>query len=354
MPVDGPITVFAPASVANVGPCYDLMGYALDYVGDFVSVKKTNKMTEPLIWGGVSGPRAADLADVRPEDNVAWVVAQHLLNDFVSSPLDFSIELSLHKYLPVASGLGSSAATGVATVKALLELLSLELKTPELVRALELGEQHTSGTAHPDNVVPSFYGGFWFMCPRYEDTGTDGMMYRLDGADHLLSVVIKSKAARIMTKEARQRVRKYIRERYMSSETEPAEVLDFASLTAAKAADMVHSVHTGDLRRIGWILSHNEHLEAARGPLIPNFPEVKSAALSAGAFGCTISGSGPSIVAVTDNHRDARAIRDAMLKAIRSDSWWLVSPIGQSGARRIDSVSTFVDSAKEHTNFMES
>lgn len=347
------LTVFAPASIANVGPCYDLMGYALDHIGDFVSVKKIPRTRQSLVWGGVLGPRATDLVGIEPEDNVAWVVANHLLREFVQAKnLVFSIDLTLHKYLPVSSGLGSSAASGVASVKAIVELLELDLSERDLVRALELGEQHTCGTAHPDNVVPSFFGGFYFLCPRYDEDGTDGMVYQLRGCERLISVVLKQRNVSITTRDARERVRRYMQKQYLSPDIEPSELLEFAAMTAAKAADMVRSVLSGDLKRIGWIMSHNEHLEASRGPAIPKFDEIKRAALAAGAFGCSISGSGPSIVAVTDDMDSAQSIRDAMVAAMGEDAMWLISPFGAEGARVIDSIDSFVQRGAKWNTFM--
>lgn len=347
------VIVFAPAGIANVGPCYDLMGYALDYVGDFVTIRKVPEGHGGLLWGGVTGPAADDLAGVPPEENVVWVVADHMLREHVDRrSLDFSIELSLHKYLPVASGLGSSAASGVATVRAMVELFGLEPSDAELVRDLEVGEEFTCGAGHPDNVLPSYFGGFAFFCPKYREDGTDGKVYQLPTDVPFFSIVVKPKGVQITTEQGRERFRQYIERNYMSEDSEPAELLDFATMHAAKAADMVLAVLNGDIRRLGWIMSNNRHLEAARGPLIPRFHEVKDSAIAAGAFGCSIAGSGPSVVAVVDTEERALKIRDGMVQAFEQETQWLISPLGRRGARIVESIEAFVEAGRKWNSFM--
>ena len=122
------IIVFAPATVGNVGPCYDIMGYALDYVGDFVTLEKVEKKDRDIIWGGIDGPYINDLDEDDYRNNAAWVVADKIWKDFADlDSLDFSLFLKLHKYLPVGSGIGSSAASSVAAAFAITRILNLTI-----------------------------------------------------------------------------------------------------------------------------------------------------------------------------------------------------------------------------------
>lgn len=91
------------------------MGYALDYVGDFVTLEKVDKTSEDIIWGGIVGPFASDLKSVDYRQNVAWLVANYAWGKFFSRmSVNFSLRLKLHKYIPVGSGMGSSASSSAA------------------------------------------------------------------------------------------------------------------------------------------------------------------------------------------------------------------------------------------------
>ena len=348
------ITSFGPAGVANVGPCYDVMGYALDYVGDFVTVEKVPREKSPLLWGGMDGPSANQLQD-DPAKNVAWVVAQHLLSlsDYLNpASWDFSVRLKLHKYLPVGSGLGSSAASGVAATHALVKLLELEPSTVDLVRTLETGEEFSSGAPHPDNVVPSYFGGFWFMCPRYSMEENDGRIVKLAGCENMVSIVVKPKHITITTELGREIFKKYVGNEFIDDKDGPESIIEFSTQQAAKAADMVIAVQAGDIERLGWIMRHNDHLEDSRGALIDGFSHLKTAAEEAGAYGCSISGSGPSVVAVTDELPKAQLIRDAMVASVDYDVDWLISPVGQKGAREVASPADYIAEFRHTNTFM--
>ena len=155
------VNIFAPASVGNAGACYDIMGYALDYLGDFVTLEKVERTDENVIWDGVDGPFAGGLIEVPYMENCAWLVCNHIFrNYFDHSASDFSLRLKLHKHMPVGSGLGSSAASSAAAAAAVIELLGLQMGDAQITDSLKVGESAASGTGHLDNVVPSFFGGF--------------------------------------------------------------------------------------------------------------------------------------------------------------------------------------------------
>ena len=122
---------------------------------------------------------------------------------------------------------------------------------------------------------------------------------------------------------------------------------------SAKAAKMIYATMSGNIADIGKILNTNPVLETARSSLIHGFADIKAAALDSGAYGCTIAGSGPAIIAITDDLHNAFIIRDSMLQATsNNDSKWLISPLGKKGAREIESIEDYTISSMHYHNFV--
>lgn len=349
------IISFAPATVANVGPCYDIMGYALNYVGDFAETTKVAGVHEEVIWGGVVGPRSRGLKGLPPQKNAAWVVANDVWRKIRRREgCDYGLRLVLHKYMEAGTGLGSSSCSGVAAARAVLSLTGASLPDQEIVNSLLLGEETSCGVGHPDNVIPSFFGGFYFMTlfPYDSRPGGESRFYPVSGGDSLVSVVVKPRVT-VNTKESRQAVVQYVKKRFSTADFDPADFLNLVREQSAKAADMILAFQRNDIERLGAIMRNNEVLEPARSELIPFFHEVKRAALQAGAYGCSIAGSGPSIVAVTGDRESARRIRLAMQEAFGSiPTRWLISPLNSRGAVIVDSVEEFVSVSASHTDMM--
>jgi len=332
------IISFAPASVANVGPCYDIMGYSLDYIGDFAEVTLTNTAGE-FEWLGVQGPYASELKDCGKNDNAAYAVAHGLWTEYRDrAPEGLGVQMMLHKYMPVGSGLGSSAASGVAAGKAMLELIGwsdakcTEQEEDELFSYLLRSEGATAFAQHPDNVLPAYKGGFVISSKTH--------VQRLDCPGHLISVVIKP-AYGIITLLARERLRDYVVSSILDTSADLREqalrILDLVSSQSSLAALMSYAVASDNVALMGKIMQNNALLEGGRAGLIPCLPKVKKAAMEAGAYGCSISGSGPAIVALTDEPDKAIIIKKAMLNAADSkEAKWLISPSNNRGARIIE------------------
>ncbi len=350
------VIAFAPATVANVGPCYDIMGYALHHVGDFVVAEKTGDPAGGVEWGGVQGPRSGLVADVPPERNAAFVVARDVWKKLTAiKARSHGVRITLHKYMEAGTGLGSSSCSGVAAARAVLSLAGEEPGRDEIIGSLLLGEEAACGSGHPDNVVPSFFGGFQFMTVLPYDgfPGGEERSYRVPGGRSLISVVVKPTVS-VGTREARGAVLESIHHRFCGlSPGNASSLLKLVREQSVKAADMVMAWMNDDVRRIGAIMRNNDLLETPRGPLIPRFNEVKRAALDAGAYGCSIAGSGPSVVAVTDNRETAREVRSAMQAAFSDISTrWLVSAVNRQGAVLVDSIDDFTAAAALHTDMM--
>lgn len=303
------VTSFAPATIANLGPGFDILGLAIHAPGDQVTAVRRK---EP----GLSFSLVTDNHDVPPDlsRNVAAHVAQ-LMMDEIKPP--FGVELTLHKKMPVGSGLGSSAASGVAAVVAVNALLSAPLKKTDLLRFAVEGERFTSGAPHADNVAPSLLGGVQLI-RSYDPLE----VLRVPVRNRMFWVVVHPHVV-VQTRRARA----------ILPESVP---LRTTIRQSGHLAGLLVGLNRGNAGIVGRCAT-DEIIEPVRKNLIPGFSDVRDAALKAGATGCTISGSGPSLFAVAGSESSAAKIAMAMKKAflssagVASESY--VSHVNMVGAR---------------------
>lgn len=304
------VRVFAPASASNLGPGFDVLGLALDRPGDLVEAELRDAPGVEL--AEVTG---ADALSTDPAENVVGVAARAALERLPAAGR--GVRLKLRKRMPLASGLGGSAASSVGGAVAVNALFGGPLSADELVACALRGEAAASGAAHADNVAPSVYGGI-VLIRRHDPLD----LIRLPVPAALRIVVVHPHAA-VETAAARR----LVAERRFEIGRAVANLGDVAAL--------VHALHAGDLGLLG--RSVNDALvEPIRAPLVPGFAEVRRAAIDAGALGCSISGSGPSVFAFAGSDAAAHAAGDAMQAAFAaagaaSDRY--VSPAGAPGAR---------------------
>jgi homoserine kinase len=207
------------------------------------------------------------------------------------------VSLSLKKGLPLGSGLGSSAASAAAAAMAVNELFGGVLSKEELVIAGMEAEAQVSGR-HADNVAPSLLGGF-VLVSSYDPLRLVKLPFPRDSE---LFFVLVSPEFEAPTKEMRSVL--------------PWSVsLAQHVANCSRAAALVSAILTADLALLGLSLSSDSIVEPLRIPLIPGMSHVKRSALLAGALGCTISGSGPTAVAVTDSLPKGLLIADAMVSS---------------------------------------
>jgi len=146
------VKVFAPATVANLACGFDVLGLAIENLGDEVTVSenKSNQIIIKKITGfGKNLPLDAKL-------NTASVAVQAMLNNIGEQR---GIDIILKKNMPLSSGLGSSASSAAAAVFAANVLLGSPFTKKELITFAMEGERIACGTAHADNVAPSLLGG---------------------------------------------------------------------------------------------------------------------------------------------------------------------------------------------------
>ena len=303
------IKIFAPATVANVACGYDVLGFALEEIGDELIVSKKDEpgLTISDIFG--SNHLSKD-----PHQNVVTVAAQALLDSLEKYP-EFGFNFELTKKVQPGSGLGSSASSSAAAVFGVNQLLGEPFSKTELVRFAMQGEKLASGVPHADNVAPSLLGGFTLI--RSYD------LIELDYPEELCATVVHPKIE-IKTSDAKKMLKKQI------------ELRD-AIVQWGNVAGLIHGLAKEDFGLIGRSLE-DVIAEPIRGILIPGFQEAKSRSQEEGALGCSISGSGPSIFALSRGIQTAQKVAEtfrSLFEEIGLESYEHVSPINPTGTEVI-------------------
>jgi homoserine kinase len=281
------VRVFAPATIANLGSGFDVLGIAIDRPGDVVVARRISK---PGLNFSVQTEHQDVPTDAR--HNVAAHVARLMLTQLRPR---FGIQMTLHKQMPIGSGLGSSAASSVASVVAVNALLDAPLPRRDLLRFAVEGERKASGAPHADNVAPSLLGG---VCLIRSYDPLDVISIRVRNT--IVWVVVHPHLV-VRTHDARR-----IMPSHLALKVAVRQWGNVGGLTAGLAS--------GDAALVGKC-TEDVVAELARADLVPGFHEVKQAALHAGAHGCTLSGSGPSMFAVASSMRAAMRIGKAMAQA---------------------------------------
>ncbi|WP_234567123.1 homoserine kinase [Rhodohalobacter sp. 614A] len=304
------IKAFAPATVANVACGFDVLGFAIHGLGDYVTASFSD---EPgLRITSINGDEGR--LPKEAEKNTAGLAVLSLLEK-VDEAKKTGIELQIEKKMPLGSGLGSSAASSAAAVVAVNELLGNPFTTNELLPFAVQGELAASGTAHADNVAAALIGGFILV-----KTHNPPDVISLNTPEKLHCTVIHP-GIEIQTKNSRKILRKQVS-------------LEKAVTQWGNLGSLVAGLYTNDYDLIGRSL-HDEIIEPVRAVLIPGFSEMQQAALDHGALGCSISGSGPSLFALSTSQEQAEEIGKAMgvvLQSIGLEYDLHISKINTAGA----------------------
>lgn len=278
-------SAFAPGSVGNVGPGFDVLGLAVDGIGDTVTVELTRASTRV---DGITG-RDAELVPLDPDRNCAAIAARAYLR-----PFGYEAIVTIDKGLALSGGMGGSAASSVAAAYAAALALGQAPSMRDVIAAALEGEAAVAGR-HLDNIAPSALGGL--ALSRSVDP-IDAFRIDLPAA-WWVSLVTPN--VRIATKDARA---------ILPDTCDRATWIQLMANTTALA----HGFATGDADLVRRSLD-DVYAEPRRAPLIPRFHDVKNAALAAGALGCSISGSGPTLFAICEDERVARTCASAMQEA---------------------------------------
>lgn len=301
-------TAFAPGSVGNVAIGFDILGFAVDALGDKVTVRTRE---EPgVVITGITG--VAGELPLEAEKNTAGRALIAMLDTLKPG---FGFEMEIEKGIPLGSGLGGSAASAVGAVVAANALLPNPCTKLELLKFAMEGEAVASGSLHVDNIAPSLFGGLVLT------VGIDQPRVKQIPVPEGVRAVIVHPHMYLSTKQARA----------MLSGT--VNMSDFVWQTA-NLAGFISGCYTSDLDMIRASFQ-DVIIERQRAVLIPGFQDVRQAAIDAGALGCSISGAGPTMFAwAIDNV--ATQVLDAMREQFRKHSIeideWIVD-VSSTGAR---------------------
>ena len=282
------ITVRAPSSTANLGPGFDVFGLAVDAFFDEVTLTKKKS--------GISIVTEDDIP-TNPDNNTAGLVVKNMIKKF---KIKDGIEIKIKKGVPAGFGMGSSAASAAATVIAFDKMYELKLDENTLVEFAGSGEKASAGSVHYDNVAASVLGGFVIV----RTNPLNVIKIKPPMNLRLCVAVPKLEVPKKKTKVSRSVIPKKV-----------SLIDSIANLS--NAAAIVAGFMKKDPKLIGDSIK-DVIVEPARQHMIPGFAKVKENALKAGAFGVTISGAGPSVIAFSNSSADLKKISLAMSRGFAS------------------------------------
>jgi len=305
------IRIFSPATVANVACGFDILGLALENPGDEVIIKR--KASSGITIFNETPYKKIPL---NPDANTIGVAANALLRKLGETE-GFEITIT-HKIKP-GSGIGSSAASAVAGVFGINQLLPNPLPKEDLVEFAMLGEKVACGSAHADNVAPALLGGF-VLVRSYDPLD----VIRLSFPESLFIAIIHPQIE-LKTEDARKVLRTNIQ-------------LKDAVKQWGNIAGLVAGLAKNDYQLIARSLE-DVIIEPVRSLLIPGYENVKQAAIQQGALGCSISGSGPSVFALCESQEIAERAASSMQKEfskLEIDTVKYISRINTEGVKITD------------------
>ena len=301
------VRIFAPATIANLSCGFDVLGCCLDTVGDemVITLKDTPDVTISKIEG-------ADLPK-SPEKNVAGVAVNALLKHLGKN---VGVDIEIYKKIKAGSGIGSSAASSAGAVWAVNYLLGNPLKNIELIPFAMEGERLASGNAHADNVAPALLGGFTLV-RSYDPLDVIALH-----SPNLIFATVIHPQIEIKTADSRSVIKQNVS-------------LEKAITQWGNLGGLIAGLYSENYDLIGRSLK-DVIIEPLRSILIPAFDSVKENSLKAGALGCGISGSGPSIFALSKGYDTAERVAIAMKEVYQNtqiDFDIHISPINPKGIR---------------------
>lgn len=270
------IKVFAPASIANMGCGFDIMGMALDEVGDVLQISAEEG--EGITIENQSGVPL-------PEDIEMNVITPVIRKFFQMTGVSAKIDVVILKKIYPGSGIGSSAASSAAAAYGMNELFGCPLSEEDVVICAMEGENLASGGYHADNAAPAVMGGI-ILIRGYEPLD----VIKLPVPGNFYCAMIHP-AIVVSTKEARSIL--------------PKEVpMHTAVRQWGNVGGLVAGLYSGNIGLIGRSMKDGV-AEPYRKQFIPGFDDLRAKLLAAGALAMNIAGSGPSVFALADKYEIA-------------------------------------------------
>lgn len=278
------VKAFAPATVANVSCGFDILGFAIDAMGDTVELIRKDEPGLTVV--SIEGDEGRLPYDV--EKNTCAVAIQAMLDELGQQ---VGMDIYLHKGLPLGSGMGSSAASAVAALVAANRLLGDPFEKKALLPFAIAAEKAACGAGHADNVAPSLLGGF-VLIRDYHPLD----VIKLHVPDGLYCSLLHPHFE-LKTSDSRSVLRDQIS-------------LKHSTIQSGNVAGFIAGLYREDFDLISRSLK-DVIAEPYRAVLIPGFYEIREALKSIGALGMGISGSGPTLFALSKGSEKAEEIRKA-------------------------------------------
>lgn len=278
-------TTCAPASTANLGPGYDVFGLGLDALEDIVTVKikKKSKSTKNNLKIIIKGNGKKDIPS-NPKYNTAGIVAKKIISEH--NLYNYSCLIEIEKNIPAGYGMGSSAASAVATAISFNSLFELGLDENKLLDYSAEGELASAGVKHYDNIAGSLFGNFVIVktYPKLE-------FIRIKSPNDLIVVVCVPliKVPKMKTEISRKLIPKRV-------------LLEKTVHNIANACSIVAGFYNQDVNMICNGIN-DCIIEPARKKTIPGYDKIKKRSMEEGAMAFTISGAGPSSIAFLNSRK---------------------------------------------------
>lgn len=278
------VKAFAPATVANVSCGFDILGFAIDAMGDEVEIRLREEPGLKVV--SIEGDEGRLPYEV--EKNTCAVAIQAMLDEMGK---EIGLDIFLKKGLPLGSGMGSSAASAVAALVAANHLLGEPFEKKNLLPFAIAAEKAACGAGHADNVAPSLLGGF-VLIRDYHPLD----VIKLHVPDGLHCTLLHPHFE-LKTSDSRSVLRDTVS-------------LKHSTIQSGNVAGLIAGLFHEDFELIGRSL-RDVIAEPYRATLIPGFYEVKEAVKAAGALGMGISGSGPTLFTLSKGAEVSEAIINA-------------------------------------------
>lgn len=278
------IKIYAPASIGNIGVGFDILGAAITPInatllGDLITIESSNKFK--LVNKGLF----ANQLPKNTEENIVWKCWSKFCTVVKKN---IPVSIVLEKNMPIGSGLGSSACSIVATLVAINEFCNQPLNSKELLLLMGQIEGEISGSVHYDNVAPSFLGGLQIIL---EDT--EIISQKIPNFQNWFWIIAWP-GIKISTAIAR----KILPNQYNK---------EICIKNSRYLAGFIHASYSQQ-PNLAARLMQDFIAEPYRTKLLPNFIKTKQKIKEIGAMNCGISGSGPTIFAISDDIQIAQEI----------------------------------------------
>ncbi len=305
------IRAFAPATVANVCCGFDILGFSVDFPGDEVKLTLTDETG--IVISSIEGDGGRLPKETLK--NTAGVAVDSFLASLGSKQ---GVRIELKKQLPLGSGMGSSAASGVAALVAINHLMGNPYSREQMIPFAMEAERVACGSAHADNVAPSLLGGF-VLIREYEPLD----IIKIDAVNGLYCTLVHPHLE-LKTSDSRRVLK-------------PSVSLRDAITQSGNIAGLMIGLTKPDYSLISRSLK-DVIAEPIRSVFIPGFDQIRKMVVDAGSLGCGISGSGPTIFCLSADHKVAQQVGELiqlhfLRNHLKSDVY--VSKINEEGAKII-------------------